>query len=94
MPGTQTDAAGAAASAVGLGSSPLPEPTLPRGTGCSLELGFGGAVRILSFVSCGSREMKFISAGDKHIELSSCRFLLDKREEKGIRGITTKGTLQ
>lgn len=79
---------------LGLGSSPLAEPTLLRGTGCSLELGFAGAVRILSFVSCGSREMKFKSAGDKHIEPSSCRFLLDKREEKGIRGIIIKGTLQ
>lgn len=38
--------------------------------------------------------MKFKSAGDKHIEPSSCRFLLDKREEKGIRGIIIKGTLQ
>lgn len=94
MPGTQTDGAGAAASAVGLGSSLLTEPTLQRGTGCSLEQGFGGLVRIFSFVSHGSRELKFRSAGDKHVEPSSCRFLLDRREEKGIRGIIIKGTLQ
>lgn len=36
-----------ASSAVGLGSSLLTEPTLLRGTGCSLQPGFGGLVRII-----------------------------------------------
>lgn len=46
------------------------------------------------FFICGSRELKFRSAGDKHVEPSSCRFLLDRREGKGIRGIIIKRTLQ
>lgn len=79
---------------MGLGSSLLTEPTLLRGTGCSLETGFGGLVKIFSFISRGSRKLKFRSAGDKHVEPSSCRFLLDKREEKGIRGIIIKGALK
>lgn len=64
---------------------------LLRGTGCSLEQRSGGLVRIFPFVSHDSRELKLGSAGNKHIEAPSCRFLLGKSEEKGDKSDHKQG---
>lgn len=81
-PGTEIARVGTCFSGTGLGSSILSSRALLRGTGCSLGQRSEGLVRIFSFI-LGCTEQKSRSAGAKHVEPPSCRFVLDKSEEKG-----------